>query len=625
MRAAWKCFLLSRQTGWRSILLVVLLLTTAEGKNESNQEESRNRLSIAAAYDLRVHNVGNLWFPVTNYGVLGSKSGNLVDPCTQESAPSAEFPAGTGVSYLFMGSMWVGAIVGSGPSAETLVTVGADGWQQVNEMIPISEFASRTTRSQGIQQGSCFIPYSPQAISEQDFIISITDTCTDCSARDSDPLDGPFIPLGIKLTQKSYAWSYDYGKDFILIEYVLENIGTEPLSQVYLGLYRDQDCHNPNLDPAGFQDDVSGFKLSVPAFYPPSYQDTINLAWSADNNGLSNCGICDDNKKGIFVPQYSPTSIAGTRLISSPNPNLQYSFNWWNSSGDASLDWGPWTQANLNRRPDKFPGGVLGTPTGNSAKYFLMSNGEFDYDQLWSAVNIWQDSGWIPPPSWVYALADGYDTRYLYSFGPFDLNIGDTIPLALAIVAGEDFHVRPQDWIIVERTIGDSAAVAEYYNKLDFSDFAINARWAAWVYDNPGVDTDGDGYKGKFRVVGPDTFYYSGDGVPDLSGPKPPPAPDWSFQISDGSVWLKWNGRTTENATDFFSGEKDFEGYRVWTSYTGLQGDFTLLDSYDKKDLKMYIYNPGTQKWSLKIASIDSATLVNLFRYDDACCYADNG
>ncbi len=606
----------------------MVLVTGAEArtKEDTGQKNRPARPQAAAvAEELRVHNVGKFWLSVTNYGIFGSESGGLADPCTRQSAPSAEFPAGTGVSYLFQGALWVGAIKGE---AETLVTVGADGWQQVNEMIAELPFSTRTIRPAGIQQGSCFIPYSDSAVSEQDLIAVYVDTCSDPSLCDSDPLDGPFVPLDIKITQKSYAWSYDYAQDFVLFDYILQNIGETKLNQVYLALYIDADNHNPDVDAAGFQDDISGFKGSVPSFRCPElYEDTLNLAWTGDNNGLSNCSICEDNRKGVFVPTYSPTSLAGTRVVKTPG-EVKTSFNWWNSQGDASLDWGPWTIQNLGKRPEKFPGGVLGTPEGNKAKYFIMSNGEFDYDQLWSALSIWQDSGWLPPPGNIDDLADGYDTRYLLSFGPFNINPGDTLPLTLAYIAGENFHVRPSDWNIVQGNITSLSAVQAYYNTKDLSDFATNARWAGWVYDNPGIDSDtlnAPDFKGLYRICQGDTVYYEGDGIPDFKGPPPPNPPVLKFDASEGKVAVNWNGLFTETSLDNFSNEADFEGYRIWLSRSGIPDDYALLDSYDKKDFKMYIFNPGTQKWALKIASMDSATAVNLFAYDNICCYADNG
>jgi hypothetical protein len=62
-----------------------------------------------------------------------------------------------------------------------------------------------------------------------------------------------------------------------------------------------------------------------------------------------------------------------------------------------------------------------------------------------------------------------------------------------------------------------------FYNNLNFTDLGLNSMWASWLYDNPGFDTDEDGYRGKFRVCmdsiqGPDTIYYEGDNVPDFRG-----------------------------------------------------------------------------------------------------------
>jgi hypothetical protein len=582
--------------------------------------------------ELRVHNVGKFWLSVTNYGIFGSESGGLVDPCTHQSAPSAEFPGGTGVNYLFQGALWIGAIRGE----DTLVTVGADGWELVNEMNAVQPYETRTIRTSGIQQGDCFIPYSPDAVSEQDFIAIMADTCDDPSCVDFDPTDGQFVPESILVTQKSYAWSYDYAQDFVLFDYSIRNIGSKKLSLVYLGVYVDADILNSDEDPTGFQDDVSGFKHSVPSFRcPAQYQDTINIGWVADADGMSNCSICEDRKRGVFVATVSQTSVAGTRVVKAPS-QVKTSFNWWNSQTTVSLDWGPWTVESFTRRPDYFGNNIIGTPVGDDNKYFTLSNGEFDYDQLKANLPIWADSGWQPncPTDLCRDIADGYDTRYLISFGPFNINPGDSIPLTLGYIAGEDFHVRPSDWNIFGEG-NNVPAVTKYCDTLlDYADFGTNARWSGWVYDNPGVDTDsltdllppGDpNRKGRFRICDGETVYYEGDGVPDFKGPPPPDPPTLRFETTEGKVIIRWNGKKTETTPDKFSGAPDFEGYRIFLSRSGLSNDYALLDSYDKNDLKMYVYNPGNQKWSLKAASLDSADLVNQFATDNACCYPDIG
>ena len=99
----------------------------------------------------------------------------------------------------------------------------------------------------------------------------------------------------------------------------------------------------------------------------------------------------------------------------------------------------------------------------------------------------------------------------MLSFGPFDVQPGDTLPLTIAIVAGADFHVEPRNF----QVNFSPANPQPFLDGLNFENFARNAQWAGWVYDTPGFDTDDDGFKGYYRIVQGDTAYYSGDGVPD--------------------------------------------------------------------------------------------------------------
>ena len=50
----------------------------------------------------RVHNVGNIWLRVSNYGFFGSGS-------DVPQYPSLEYPGGSGIDYLFQGALWFGA------------------------------------------------------------------------------------------------------------------------------------------------------------------------------------------------------------------------------------------------------------------------------------------------------------------------------------------------------------------------------------------------------------------------------------------------------------------------------------------------------------------------------------
>jgi hypothetical protein len=261
-----------------------------------------------------------------------------------------------------------------------------------------------------------------------------------------------------------------------------------------------------------------------------------------------------------------------------------------------NLDWGPQKQTNWDLWIQNYGGwceGGKGTPCGDRPKYYTMSNREFDYDQVFACQDK-SDSGWLPPSSFCTDLADGYDTRYLFSFGPVPLlHPGETTKVTVGYIAGESFHFRTNPI--------DPSNPSAYYRNLDFSDFATNARWAGWVYDNPGVDTpdpatgQGDGYKGKcFKDPVADTclFYYEGDGVPDFKGPPPPNPPKLVLDNGKGYIKVRWNGKSTERGVDPFTGAHDFEGYRIYMSNSGLPNDWTLLSSYDLTDFKMWKLKP---------------------------------
>ncbi|MCK4858486.1 MAG: hypothetical protein KAT58_10990, partial [candidate division Zixibacteria bacterium] len=555
--------------------------------------------------ELRVHRVGNILLSVTNYGIFGNQAEPIEDPETGLPAPSCQYPAGSGVEYLFQGALWIGAIVGQ----DTLCSTGHDGWQHVFEMWPDAcdnggGMIKRSTRKTDFA-------YDPDAISEADYIAVYMDTLTDEAYVSPNPDDGrPHVPLGIEITQKSYSWSYSYAEDFILIDFLLRNIGRAEIKKAFIGIYIDADVYHPTISN-GFQDDICGFLQTFPspagcAEYP--LEDTVNVAWIADENGdpTAEGGVLAFNEK-------SAIAVTGTRVVRTPNPELELSFNWWVSQGDASLDWGP---IRVENDRDLGTGG-LGTPAGDPNKYFFMVNKEFDYDQLWSAIDFTAD-GWLPPNTAIGTdLANGYDTRYLLSFGPFDIAIGDSLPITLAYIGGDHFHVNPDDF----KKYFNAENPQVFHEKLGFEDLATNAVWAVKVYDNPGVDTDGDGYAGEkaFNPCTGDSIWISGDGEPDFTGPPPPPAPLIRAIAGLGKVTIRWNGYDSETAEDPFSFEQDFEGYRVYAGDALQLSRFALLTTYDLPDYDRYRLNVAFDppRWELRDTPIHPDSLKAIYEVGD--------
>lgn len=571
---------------------------------------------ISPAFCITEHNVGKLVLAVTNYGTFGDGfAQSTVDCFTNLRVMSCEYPKGSRTRYNFASCFWFGAIVGR----DTLVSVGSDGWYPGSlEMFPDEAGALPPHKDGSMIYRSIMDPTASEfkgAISEQDYIGVYTDTfTTGVPGLLPDEITGaPHRPLYIEVTQRSFSWSYPYAEDFVLFDYAIKNIGNNRLRDVYMGVYVDADIMGNNQQNGGYDDDISGFIEAMETEYGGGlWLDTVNIAWTADNSGKLNAGIGSDVAK---VP-----NVTATRIVRTPSDSLNVSFNWWVSNGDASRDYGPQKKKNFRTL---FHGGS-GTPSGDRNKYAFMRNGEFDFDQIYTATILPNDSVWAyPNPIISKDISDGFDTRYLLSFGPFNIDPGQTLPLSLAYVGGENLHHIPGNQTAYLNAGSYQPGV--YYEGLDFSDLALNSVWASWIYDNPGVDTDSDGYFGEFRMLcldstiesiepNPDdsslmdttwdylvcdTVWYKGDGVPDFRGATPPPAPAvWTYPET-GRIRVRWNGLRSETTRDVFSRALDFEGYRVYLARDDRPESYSIQASYDREDYNKYTYNQAKNAWEL--------------------------
>ncbi|MFC2170810.1 hypothetical protein ACFLQJ_02410 [Calditrichota bacterium] len=635
----------------------------------------------------RVHRTGAMWMNITNWGFFGNTSTNnpnqMDDPEYPGTwAPQGEYPGGSGVQYLYQGALWLGAMIQDEGFQYPRVSTGTEGWvlvgnsQRVNEFYPgerPSPIIERSTRPNAYNRLGDFVT-SPDAISEQDFVATYTDTLTEPYYVAADPLDGPHNPLGIKITQTSYTWSYAYARDFIIIDWEIENIAENYLKNLFVGIYVDADVGHIDEQTggadAGHTDDICGFQEFY--YYENAAGDNdssvINVAWIADNDGRR-VPISSGNT-------FTSPHVTGTRVVRAPNPRLKTSFNWWISNSEENLDFGP---AWEDDESDGDWTATLGTPLGDARKYFVLSNREFDYDQVYADQAPWiedhpQESvnpatgerethNWrIEESDFINNIANGFDTRYLLSWGPlgiFDfiddsgeriyrLNPGEKFSMTVGYVAGENFH---------DRNKSQPTNVAIDPTLFDFTDFRYNADWVAKVYDNPMIDTNGDGWYGEdtgvdelyaeeigqmviidgveigvypgpddgeldnhlqpeedLNSLRPDRYNYMagngmldfGDGEPDFRGPPPPPIPALTHAPQFNDVVLTWKKSPTEDIDyqDPFSRLQDFEGYRVYTSTTGLEDEYSFLAEYDRIDYAYFTENDSLV--SIPVENIDN-------------------
>ena len=440
--------------------------------------------ALSPNYCIFEHNIGKFVMAINNNGTFGvnyAQTANI-DCFTQLEVQSCEYPKGARTVYMYGAAFWIGAIAGR----DTLVTVGADGWQQMYEMLPdegaLGQVLYRSTiaSDQSEREG---------AVSEQDFIARYTDTCTSrCSGTGFSQFDQrSHLPIGIEVTQRSYAWSYAYAEDIILFDYTIRNITNQRLQDVYMGIYVDADVCDLALleEEEGFADDICGFRQKAPAAYLPSYCDP--------DSGYRQPGL--DSRQRRRLRHAIHRRAEYHRCPDCPHaPRIRLRFL---STGGSATNYPPRTSGPQARASYRNLGtGGTGTPEGDANKYHFLSNREFDYDQIKTSSIAAGDSIWLSPPAGISdSVTDGYDTRYLLSFGPFDIDPGESLPLSFAYIAGEGFHIDPNN--------GDNLRTGDwerYYEGVSFADLDANSTWADWIYDNPGYDTDSDSYMGEYTV-----------------------------------------------------------------------------------------------------------------------------
>jgi hypothetical protein len=464
------------------LIIIVLSLQTISkplSNLESIQLQNSQNDTNSPCHDLVFHDIGKIGLYLTN---LGRFTNYVISPTFVP--PTCIYPYPGDNEHLYSGSFWIGAVVGQ----DTLVSTGIGGWYISAELYPDN------CPEGEIQEES--------VISHQDFTAVYYDTLVDSNYPIFDPFENRLhIPINVEITQRSYAWDYTLTEDFIILDFSVKNIDINQLNDVYIGIYIDGDVKKIE-QPYGWDDDICGFKKTADIPGGCGHQTDINLAWTADADG----------KQYFLDSECTLPSLTGLRLIRSPSDSTNLSFNWWISNGNPNLDWGP-RQIGTPEDPFRDFGGFLGTPAGDKNKYYIMSHSEIDYDLLFTGVDHTAE-GWLPPPPhFSYCFAEHIDCRYLLSFGPFNIEPGQNIPITMAFVGGENFHTDPSAFEMLYNPENPEP----FYNQLNFNDLSKNAVMADWVYDNPGIDTDGDGYYGRYYICNSDTVYYQGDGIPDYN------------------------------------------------------------------------------------------------------------
>lgn len=219
-----------------------------------------------------VHNVGELHMHVGNWGVFGSRPGQGL---TYSEAPSAQWPAGGSVEYLFTAGLWVGALKSGVPAVTTAA------FEQ--EFFPSQDIRDIMYRSAEGARGGNRLPsrtadddndgamdedrmngYDDDGDGEidEDFA-AVSKQMFSCQYYDNLPISTQIFPdhnpLNLHVRQESYQWEEDRYDDFVGIQYYVTNIGNDVLQDVYIGFFADGDAGDRDRENY-FDDDGTGFE-----------------------------------------------------------------------------------------------------------------------------------------------------------------------------------------------------------------------------------------------------------------------------------------------------------------------------------------------------------------------------
>jgi hypothetical protein len=265
-----------------------------------------------------VHDVGNLHHHVSNWGMIGSMPGS---GSTFSSAPSAEFPAGSGVEYLYAGGLWVGAVVGGVPKVSTAAyefefRPTADPVDVMYYAVEGDPGGSRIPHPNADDDGDGMIDEEwldgrdndGDALVDEDFA-AISDQMLSCWYTDDQPgittIYPEHDPMHIKVNQRSYQWASPGFDGFVAFDYTIENTGMEVLEDVYIGMFFDGDVGHRST-PNYWEDDAAGYFETTAECTP--YGGTslsMGYVYDADGDGGQATGKC-----GVLMIDH-PTDPAG--------------------------------------------------------------------------------------------------------------------------------------------------------------------------------------------------------------------------------------------------------------------------------------------------------------------------
>ncbi|HBC46889.1 MAG TPA: hypothetical protein DCZ43_07580, partial [candidate division Zixibacteria bacterium] len=347
--------------------------------------------------------VGNISVVVTNYGTVGlgfAEKGRL----------SCEYPIGSHIEHLYMGGLWVGGMKNN----EIRVSTGAiDVSRKPNGAASGFEF----TTGNGVPGEIHYSPedsiversllptsayYDPNATSHQDFICTYTDSNSIIPQTGEEIPD--HRPLGITVTQRSYAWSQSFADAYIILDFTIKNTGSDVIQEPCVGYWIDTMVGNTDLNPPGGWAATSSWRYTDDG---NNYIDSLQMGYEYDFDGDQG-----------YAESYIGLRILGTTPAIDPDSGASFLsetsfYEWIFKNNQDPIFFMPQydperydhMKAGLNRRPDYHDWRSQQTAIGPLNRSMLLATGPFPDLAPGDSINF------------VYAIVCAN------KYGPDDMNL----------------------------------------------------------------------------------------------------------------------------------------------------------------------------------------------------------
>ncbi len=245
-----------------------------------------------------VHTVGNLQMNVTNWGFLGSLPNSQLP---MADSPSAQWPAGSGIEYLYAAGLWVGARMNGVPFVST-------GYPET-EFYPTKDPIDRIYRSFEGDEGGGRYPGldddDRDGLVDEDWLNGRDDDGDGLVDEDFEAIGKQMFscwytddqemariiwpehtPMHLTVKQETFQWAEDRFNDFIGVHYNVRNDGDAFLESVILGIYADLDA-GPREYGSYYMDDMIGYYSGFACAWKGSteYPQLVDVAYVYDADG----------------------------------------------------------------------------------------------------------------------------------------------------------------------------------------------------------------------------------------------------------------------------------------------------------------------------------------------------